>query len=196
MSQPIASGVDPEPEARAAERSGALARAFASEAAFRSFYDRTLPRVFGYVLNRCGGDRSLAEDLTQQTFVDAVRQRHRFDGRADPLTWLIGIARHKLADHYRRLANEERRHLRLVLLEADGGSEAGSWLRSDEREAIVRALAMLPAMQRAVLVLHYADGLPVRDIARELGKSESSIESLLTRARLAFRAAYGGPTNG
>ena len=177
------------------ERSTKLVAAFASEDEFRSFYERTLPRIFGYLFHRCGGDRSVAEELTQQTFIEAIRQRNAFDGRADPLTWLTAIARHKLSDHYRRLDNEERRRLRLVVKEIAADNEGRAWRRTDEREAIVRALGTLPALQRAVLVLHYADGLSVREMSGELGKSESSIESLMTRARDGFRRSYGEPTD-
>lgn len=176
-------------------RSAKLVGVFASEDDFRAFYERTLPRIFGYLFHRCGGDRSVAEEITQQTFTEAVRQRNTFDGRADPLTWLTAIARHKLADHYRRLDHEERRLLRLVVKEISADHEGRAWRRIDEREAIVGALRTLPALQRAVLVLHYADGMSVREISLELGKSESSIESLMTRARDAFRRSYGEPTD-
>lgn len=178
------------------ERSAKFAGVFASEDAFRAFYELALPRIFGYLVPRCGGDRSVAEELAQQTFTEAVRERAAFDGRSDPLTWLTAIARHKLADHYRRLDNEERRRLRLVVKEIAADKEGRAWRGIDEREAIVGALAALPALQRAVLVLHYADGLSVREIGGELGKSESSVESLMTRAREAFRRSYGDPTDG
>lgn len=177
------------------ERSASLARVFASEDEFRAFYERTLPRIYGYLVHRCDGDSSVAEELTQQTFIEAVRQRRAFDGRADPLTWLTAIARHKLADHYRRRGNEERRRVRLVVKEIAADNEGRAWRQIDEREAIVRALGTLPTLQRAVLVLHYADGLSVREISGELGKSESSVESLMTRARDAFRRSYGDPTD-
>lgn len=174
-----------------AQRVAELAAVFGSEAAFRAFYERALPRIYGYLLPRCGGDRSVAEELTQQTFAAAVREHRAFDGRADPLTWLTGIARHKLADHFRRLDRDEHRRLRLVVREVAMNAETRAWRSFDEREAIVRTLAAIPAMQRAVLVLHYADGLPIRDIAAQLGKSESATESLMTRARDAFRREYG-----
>lgn len=178
------------------ERSAQLVRVFASEDDFRAFYERALPRIFGYLFHRCGGDRSVAEELAQQTFSEAVRQRSTFDGRAEPLTWLTAIAPHKLADHFRRLDKEERRRLRLVVKEIAADDQGRAWQRVDERQAIVSALGTLPALQRAVLVLHYADGLSVREISGELGKSESSIESLMTRARDAFRRSYGEPTDG
>ena len=103
------------------ERSAKLAAVFASEDDFRAFYERALPRVFGYVFNRCGGDRSVAEELTQQTFSEAIRQRNAFDGKADPLTWLTAIARHKLFDHFRRLDREAGRSLRGAPVRCPGG---------------------------------------------------------------------------
>ena len=60
-----------------------LRLAFADEVAFRAWYDRAMPRVYAYLVSRSGGDRELAEELAQQTFVAAVSQRHGFDGRSD-----------------------------------------------------------------------------------------------------------------
>jgi len=189
VSHPIASG---SLDAGPADRAATLAAAFASEGAFRAFYDQALPRVYSYLVSRCGGDRSAAEELTQETFIAAIRERRSFDGRSDPMTWLTGIARHKLADHFRRREREERRRLRLVVREVAVDPDGATWRSADERAEILRALAALPAMQRAVLVLHYADGLPIREMAAQLGKSEAAIESLMSRGREAFRKAYEG----
>lgn len=184
--------VSTNPECGSVDRAADLAAVFASEAAFRAFYDHALPRVFGYLVSRCGGDSSAAEELAQETFVAAIRERRSFDGRSDSMTWLIAIARHKLADRFRRQEREERRRLRFTIREVEVDPDAGAWRSTDERVDIVGALAALPAMQRAVLVLHYADGLPVRDIATQLAKTDGAVESLLTRAREAFRKAYRG----
>lgn len=177
---------------RLATRRGRAARfreLFEDERAFRAWYDGAVPRVYGYLFDRCGGLRSIAEELTQETFVDAVRHRRRFDGRSDPVTWVISIARHKVADHYRRLGREERRHLKLV---AHAVTEAGgdqAWRAVEAREDMLRTLQSLPTMQRAVLVLHYLDRLPVAEIASELGRSPSAVESLLSRGREGLRRA-------
>jgi RNA polymerase sigma-70 factor (ECF subfamily) len=179
-----------------AQRTAEFQACFASEAAFRVFYDRALPRLYGYLVHRCNGDTALAEDLTQSAFSEAIRQRHAYDGRADPVTWLIGIARHKLVDHFRAEEREERRRLSLVVREIDLDRGDGAWRDADERELLVDALGRLTAMQRAVLILHYADGLPVREVAREIGKSESATESLMTRAREALREAYEEASRG
>jgi RNA polymerase sigma-70 factor (ECF subfamily) len=186
-------GIAPVPEtaAPAEERVRELRRTFASEAAFRDFFDRSLPRVYGYLFHRCQGDHAVAEDLAQATMVEAVRHHDRYDGRADPVTWLIAIARHKLVDHYRELERQERRRMRLVVRELQVDPDDAAWRDVDEREALYAAMRRLTTAQQAVLVLHYADGLPVREVARQIGRSEGATESLLTRAREALRAAYG-----
>ncbi len=108
------------------------------------------------------------------------------------VTWLCGIARHKLADHYRRLEREERRHQRLVVREIPGEALPDPSISSDERDAIERVLRGLPGMQRAALIFHYLDGLNVHEIAGLLGRSDTAVESLLARARDSFRRAYEG----
>jgi RNA polymerase sigma-70 factor (ECF subfamily) len=170
---------------------GELRLAFADELAFRSWYDRVMPRVFAYLVSRSGGNRELAEELTQQTFVAAVSERHRFDGRSDSVTWLCGIARHKLADHFRAREREERRQIQLEVREIVVGGDTDAWASADERDAISAALERLPVAQRAALLFADLDGLPVRDVARLLGRREGATQSLITRARQGFRSAYG-----
>jgi RNA polymerase sigma-70 factor, ECF subfamily len=163
-----------------ARRRHELLEAFASEPAFRDFYERSLPRVYGYLVPRCGGDHSLAEELTQDVFTGAVAQRRAFNGHADPLTWIIAIARRRLADHFRRLDREEHRRLRVVVREVSVADGTREWQNLEDRAAILRTLATLPALHRAVLLLHYADGLSIREIGEHLARSESAVESLLT----------------
>jgi RNA polymerase sigma-70 factor (ECF subfamily) len=138
----------------------------------------------------CGGDTDLAADLAQTTFIEAVRQRAGFDGRSEVLTWVIGIARHKLVDAWRRQARDEYRQLRLEVRELTFAAEDRSWRQADDGEQLAELLGRLPALQRAALVLHYADGLPVRDVAHRIHRSESATESLLTRGRVALRKAW------
>jgi RNA polymerase sigma-70 factor (ECF subfamily) len=161
----------------------------ADRAAFRDWYDDALPRVYRYLLARCGHDVELAEELTQQTFVEALRRRSSFDGRSDAVTWLCAIGRHKLVDHYRRAGREQQRHLRLVGELTEG--RADFWSRHVLQSQVQAGLAELPGEQRIVLVLRYLDRLSVREIATTIGRSEKATESLLSRAREAFRKAYG-----
>jgi RNA polymerase sigma-70 factor, ECF subfamily len=168
-----------------------LQRALADDAAFESWYRRTVPRVYSYLVSRTGGDVALAEDLTQQTFTAAIDRRSRYDGRADTVTWLCGIARHKLADHFRAIERDERRQRRMEVRQIQLDDNRRSELGIEDRSVIAEVLRSLPASQRAVLVFVVLDDLPIAEAARLLGKSRGATESLLFRARDSFRRAYG-----
>jgi RNA polymerase sigma-70 factor, ECF subfamily len=169
-----------------------LREVLADEVAFRRWYDRMVPSVYGYVASRCLGDEDLAQELTQQTFIAAIHGRLRFDGRSDAATWLCGIARHKLADHFRRLERDEARTRRVAVraIELDTDGEQARWAASDERMVIADTLRRLPASQRAVLTFVALDDLPVAEAARLMGKSFGATQSLLSRARENFRRHY------
>jgi RNA polymerase sigma-70 factor (ECF subfamily) len=169
--------------------SSSIEAVFADEAAFRAWYEYALPRVHRYLFHRCGRDRALAEELTQETFVAAIRSSRRFSGRGDAVSWVIGIARHRLADHFRRLERQERG---VVNLASRGQLEAVMPWSGPRDDELAAALAALPAMQRAAVVLRYLDDLPVREVARLLGRSEKAVESLLSRGRDALRRTYEG----
>lgn len=176
------------PTAITGDRS-ALGAVFADELAFRAWYERSLPNVYGYLFHRCGRHPELAEELTQQAFVEAVRGYGRFRGQADATTWLIGIARHKLIDHFRRAERDTRRLAALSAREFGdvGRAESAPPTMPDDIDV---ALARLPALQRAVLVLHYMDQLSVREVAQSIGKTEAATASLLARGRDSFREAW------
>jgi RNA polymerase sigma-70 factor (ECF subfamily) len=157
------------------------------EAVFRVFYDEALPRVYGYLLHRSGGVVAVAEDLTQETFLAAVRELRRGRRVDTPIPWIYGIARHKLLDHYRRQARDERL---LAANEADVAEPVLDPSADGTRERLVEALASVPALQRAALVLRHVDGCSVPEVATALDRSVEAVESLLTRARVSFRRAY------
>lgn len=164
-----------------------LAATFADPVAFRRWYEDAVGRVYAYLYARCGGDVALAEELTQQTFIQAIERRESFEGRASAITWLCTIARNKLTDHYRRQDREERRHLRLVVGEIPGSHGLAPMSQVEDREVVIAALGELAPLQRAAVVLCYLDGLSVREAAATLGRSESATESLLSRARERLR---------
>lgn len=177
----------------AIESEGDLAALVRDEERFRAWYDATLPRVYRYLLARCAGDATLAEEITQQTFIQAIRNLGRFDGRADVVTWLCAIGRNRLVDHYRRAGRDARRHDRLIA--AQPRADDGPWRAAEARESVQAAVAGLPADQRLALLFRYLDGMSVREVAAALGRSEKATESLLGRARDGFRRAYGGSTD-
>lgn len=147
-------------------------------------YDDALPAVYGYVLRRCA-DRRVAEDVTSETFLAAMDTVRR-DEEAQPTTpWLIGVARHKLADHWRAM---QRTPEPVEELPESVGDDA--WDVHLDRMLAHYTLAQLSPTHRAALTLRYVDDLPVGDCAEILDRTVGATEALLTRAKRAFRAAY------
>jgi RNA polymerase sigma-70 factor, ECF subfamily len=155
----------------------------ADPTSFTLFYRDALPVVYGYLLHRCGSS-ALAEDLTQETFMAAVAELKKGYGISTPLPWICGIARHKLVDHFRR----QGRSVRMLAVEASEIAEF-PWEPAEASEGVDRALASLPAAQRAALLLRHVDGYSVPEVASILGRSVEAVESLLSRGRSGFRRA-------
>ena len=152
-------------------------------------YDEALPRVYGYLLHRCG-DEGIAEDLTSETFLAAVDGLQR--GQIPDLTvaWLVGVARHKLVDHWRGRARDER-NLAAVGADPRQATEVDDWDATVDAVVAREVLAGLGPHHRAALTLRYLDGLPVPSVAGHLGRTIHATEALLVRARTAFRNEYG-----
>jgi RNA polymerase sigma-70 factor (ECF subfamily) len=103
------------------------------------------------------------------------------------VAWLVGVARHKLVDHWRQVGREKR-----ALSASDPGNETvdDPWDEVLDSSAAYAALARLPGQQRAALTLRYLDDLPVAGVAAHLGRSVHATETLLVRARTALRRVY------
>ncbi|HEX2275305.1 MAG TPA: sigma-70 family RNA polymerase sigma factor, partial [Acidimicrobiales bacterium] len=158
-----------------------------ARAAVLELYDAALPHVYGYLLSRCGRP-SLAEELTAETFLAAVDAARRDDPPVLSVPWVLGVARHKLVDHWRRQARDDRN---LRALAGDAPPAEDPW---DVRLDVARArqtLERLGPQHRAALTLRYLDDLPVAQVAELLERTLHATEALLVRARAAFRRAYG-----
>ena len=149
-------------------------------------YERALPIVYGYLFDRCR-NRATAEDLTSETFLAAARNVKGKPEDEVTVPWLVGVARHKLVDHWRRVARTERV---LVEVAAENPTIDEPWDAHVEGLRAAEVLEDLGAHHRAALTLRYVDGLPVREVASALGRTEHATEALLVRARRAFRQAY------
>lgn len=148
--------------------------------------DAELGNVYAYILRRCG-DRALAEDLTADVILRAVRETKRARSVVTP-AWLTTVARNRLVDHWRSKAREDRR-LRLARSnpDRDEWTDDGTPL---EPEVVNQAMRRLQPHHQAVLSLRYLDDMTVPEVAAALGRSVHATESLLARARRAFRTSY------
>jgi RNA polymerase sigma-70 factor, ECF subfamily len=147
---------------------------------FAALYERHATEVYRYVHRRCR-DVALAEDVTQDAFLAAVRTVD--DPAAINVGWLIRVARNRLLDVLRRQARYEGK-LRLAGAREEVADEPASVVG---RLRMTAALEALRVEHRIVLMLHYVDGLTVAALADEMGRTPKAVEALLTRARRALR---------
>lgn len=154
-----------------------------------SMYDAHVDEVYRFVHRRCR-DHSLAEDITQETFLTAIRRAD--DPGSISVGWLLTVARNRLVDIVRREASYESK-LRLVV---GGGRSSNLDAELTERLRFESALDQLRVEHRLVLTLHYIDGLTVPALADHLGRSMKSVEGLVTRARRELRSQLDADTTG
>ena len=155
----------------------------ATEDDIRRIYRATIDDLYRFVARRCDRDRELAEDVTQETWLRAVRAWHA-DGVPDrPLAWLTTVARNLLSNHFRRqppLSSLDDDVAESLASEEPDGSE--------ERLSLVeRALARLPIPQFRLLEAFHLKRQRVAEIAEAQGISERAVEGRLRRARQQLR---------
>jgi RNA polymerase sigma-70 factor (ECF subfamily) len=164
------------------------------ERAWRRWYDESYAGLSAYLSWRCGGLRDHAEELLQEVWLTAVRRLDSFDPSAGSFAgWLRGIAAQLARNHFRR--ERRRRTQPLTFREVDEAAKEAADAR-ERGEQVARALAALPEHYESALRAKYLDGLDVASIAAERGTSVKAVESLLSRAREAFRAAYQAREHG
>lgn len=163
----------------------ALAEAVArhgDERAFRALYGRHTPRLYQFVLRMLDGSVHDAEDVVQDTWVRAVERLDGFRWESQLSTWLIGIGANLCRDRLRRTARRQA----LAVAELDGAGAVPA-RRAEERIDMERAIALLPAGYREVLLLHDVEGLTHGEIAARLGIAEGTSKSQLFFARRTMR---------
>ncbi|EYF01199.1 RNA polymerase sigma factor [Chondromyces apiculatus] len=174
---------------------GAMDRyACGDSAAFRVLHAALHPRIFAFLV-RLSGSTTLADDLTQETFLRLHRARATFAAGGAVLPWVYTIARNVHLDHARsrRLRQEERLPSDPSLEPLDGrGDDAEDLaIASQMAHTVERVLASLPATQREAFVLIRYEGLSVQEAAAVLGITETAVKLRAFRAYEALRAELG-----
>jgi RNA polymerase sigma-70 factor (ECF subfamily) len=170
------------------------------DAAFRRLFDAYFPRLYRFAMARLRGDHDAASEVVQQTFCKAIEKLDSYRGEAALYTWFCQICRNTLID-YCRATNRNARAIASIEDEPDVRAiietfaapavtrpDVAAW-QDDVRRLVEAIVDRLPDRYGDILEWKYADGLRVAEIAMRLGVSEKAAESLLTRAREAFREA-------
>jgi len=171
--------------------------------AVRIFAEAMLPALYHFCLYRVGKDQHRCEEVVQETLARALRTLEQYDPERcgdNIFPWLTGLARNEIS----RVLHRERQTVSLddlwqrmdrdllgvfEKLEAQPLAE-DLLVREETRELVNVAMSQLPPNYREALQAKYLDGASVRDIADRAETSEKAVESLLTRARQAFRATF------
>ncbi len=156
------------------------------EAAVEVWFKRHHGKLLGFVKSKLSIEKD-AEEIVQETFINCLKHLTLFRGESNISTWMQGIARHEIADYYRkRYAKKAITYLPLneLLL---GTKINDSHEISEKVKAVFHQLT---SEHQELLLLKYVDEKKVKDIAQELGKSVKAVESDLFRAREEFKLLY------
>lgn len=152
-------------------------------------YERYADPLYAFLWHRLGGKSSDVEDVWQESLIAAFQNLGSFHGDSAFFTWLCGIARHKLSDSVRRRTDKN--------LSMDSLEETSSEIQVEGAHdnhalyaQVVEALGMVPADYRQALQIRYAEDQPVWKVALRIHRGYKATESLLARARSAFREAF------
>jgi RNA polymerase sigma-70 factor (ECF subfamily) len=169
------------------------------ESAFDEFAERYLPGLHRFALRRLDGDRELARDVVQTTMCNVIEKLDGYRGEAPLFTWLCACCRNAIGGHFRRRDRRPREvgldreldgELHAVSPAAAAGGPQERLLRFEAGELVHLALDSLPGNYARAVEWRYLEGTAVDEIARRLGATYKAAESLLSRARAAFREAY------
>jgi RNA polymerase sigma-70 factor, ECF subfamily len=170
------------------------------ESAFEEFFAGYFPRVYRFACSRLQGDEDAAEEVAQTTMIKALGKLHTYRGEAALLTWLCAFCRREIAAWLERAGRttdvsltDDRPEIRSALdvLAAMSRDDPERELHRRELSRLVQTtLDHLPARYGDALEWKYIEGLTVEEIARRLGVGYKAAESILTRARQAFREGF------
>jgi RNA polymerase sigma-70 factor (ECF subfamily) len=157
-------------------------------ARFADLYECHFERVYAYIVRRVG-NRAETEDLTADVFHQALANLKRFEWRGIPFSaWLFRIAANLISDRWQRSGREVSDDAELALAQANTAD-----IEEVERRAtLFRLVDTLPAEQRRVVVLRFVDQKSIKEVAREIRKTEGAVKQLQFRALTSLRTRLEG----
>lgn len=161
-------------------------------ARFAELYENHFERVYAYVVRRVR-DRAETEDVTSEVFHHALANLHKYEWRGIPFAaWLYRIAANLIADRWQQMGREP-------LVHADDGEQiesaratGGEYEEVERRATLFRLVETLPEEQRRVVVLRFVEQKSIKEVAKEIGKTEGPVKQLQFRALSSLKARMEG----
>jgi RNA polymerase sigma-70 factor (ECF subfamily) len=159
-------------------------------ARFAELYENNFERVYAYVVRRVG-DRAEAEDLTSEVFHHALSNLKRFEWRGIPFAaWLYRIAANLISDRWQHKSREQVTD-DVEQIKSVPASNA-EFEEVERRATLFRLVDALPAEQRRVVVLRFVEEKSIKEVAREIRKTEGAVKQLQFRALSSLRTRMEG----
>ena len=157
------------------------------EAALTQLYEENFDKIYRYIVLKIG-DRTEAEDMTQQVFLKAFKSISGYRSKGSPVSsWLFRIAHNQMVDYWRRKSKRATVPLEETLVGSSNSNPSTDTERKMDIESLAAATRRLTSLQREVVSLRFAGGLPVAQVARLMGKSEGAIKALQHSAVASLR---------
>ena len=154
--------------------------------AFTQLYEENFDKIYRYIVLRIG-NKTEAEDMTQQVFLNALKSISSFKWKGVPFSaWLFRIARNQVVDYLRKKAKQATAPLDESLVSSDSNPELAAE-HSLDIERLLLATRQLTAAQREVISLRFAGELPIAQVAKVMDKSEGAVKALQHSAIVALR---------
>lgn len=162
------------------------------EEAWTRLYEANFDRIYRYVVLKIG-ERTEAEDITQQVFVNAIKAIGSYDYKGTPFSaWLYRIAHNKIVDYLRKKSKQPLAPLSESLVDnAPGNNPHATAYHNLDMEMVQQATKRLTPAQQEVIALRFSGDLSIIEVARAMGKSEGAVKALQHSAVLSLRKILG-----
>lgn len=160
------------------------------------FYGKYADALFAYIYHHTNNCSDYTEDIWQESLLAIFKAIDKYRGKSSLFTWMCGIAKRKIADFYRKKEN----HLDIAgapndysnreLINTQSDFFEDEFIQQQGRVTVIETLMSLNENYRQVLIEKYVEGLSIKDIAKKSKRTSKSVESLLGRAKKAFRQSY------
>ncbi|MGB2815193.1 MAG: sigma-70 family RNA polymerase sigma factor [Dehalococcoidales bacterium] len=157
------------------------------EAALAQLYEENFDKIYRYIVLKTG-DRTEAEDMTQQVFLKAFKSISGYRSKGSPFSsWLFRIAHNQMVDYWRKKSKRTTVPLEESMVGSSNSNPSSEVERKTDIENLVAATKQLTSLQREVVSLRFAGGLSLAEVAKAMGKNEGAIKALQHSAVVSLR---------
>jgi RNA polymerase sigma-70 factor (ECF subfamily) len=154
-----------------------------NKAVYVKIYNEYKKPVYNLLLSRCLGNRDIAMDVVQDTFLTAIKSFHKVKSPGHLEAWLITIAKNKLVDHFRKAGRDKKYIEKLAEKESEPADVLEELHEKEQVSLLYMAMEKIKPLYKDLLRMRCWQGLKVKEIAGKTGKTPKAVENMLFRAK-------------